>query len=107
MGRQKETPTKTPKSSSAEVEMLRMGVRGEMILQVGVGHGCWQGTGVELRGGGMALAPESREGFWDLGGDPQALPAGARQGLVPLTQLVTLIPKYLRSCSRKTKVRTV
>lgn len=55
----------------------------------------------------MALAPESREGFWDLGGDPYAHPPRARQGLVPQTQVVTLIPKYLRSCSRKIKVRTV
>lgn len=53
------------------------------------------------------LAPDNGEGFWDLSGDLHAHPPGVRQGPIPPTQVITLIPKYLRSCSRKTKVRTV
>lgn len=58
-----------------------------------------------MRGGGTALAPDRGKGS----GIPVVtctLTPRARQGPA-LPQVTTLIPKYLRSCSRKTKVRTV
>lgn len=49
---------------------------GQPGTATGPGHRPWQGTGVGMRGGGTALAPDSGEGFWDLGGDLHAHPQG-------------------------------
>lgn len=98
---------KRPKNIPEVTEVLRMAVREENgvwdWLAIGTGKAREWGRGA----GGAVLAPDSREGFWDLSGDPHAHPRGARQDSVPPSQVITLIPKYLRSCSRKTKVRTV
>lgn len=84
--------------------MLRTGVREERRV--------WDwlvtGTGkAQEWGQGERCWPQTEEGFWGLSGDPHAHPPGARWGPVPPTQVITFIPKCLRSCSRKIKVRTV
>lgn len=71
---------KRPKNIPEVTEVLRTGVREERgvwdWLATGTGKAREWGRGI----GGAALAPDSREGFWDLSGDPYAHPPGARQG---------------------------